>query len=206
MFSWNTHVCHLLLQRSAAQVLPVHRVQVQSILILQTWNTKRIGLHGHKNMCREKRNWIVFDTFSVALPSMQVCTTRCPSQDTARCMMDMGRELSHGGRRQRMYWPLRTVWIITVPSCDTQMHKFLWFYFFSSFKSAKKIWSFFRHFGWFYGSTFKNSICKLALWWLVNTMPLLGCWILNRCEKWTVTASQFHPKYYSKLELACLKS
>lgn len=149
MFSWNTHVCHLLLQRSAAQMLPVHGVQVQGVLILQTPHTKRIALHEHKSMCGEKRNWVVFDTFSVALPSMQVCTTRCPSQDTARCMMDMGRELSHGGCRERMYWPLRTEWIITVPSCDTQMPSFLWFYFFSSLKSRflpKKSDNFFKYF------------------------------------------------------------
>ncbi len=88
-----------------------------------THNTKRLGLHGHRTVCGEGELNCVFDTFSVALPSIQVCTTRCPSQDTARCMMDMGRELSHGGRRERMYWPLRTVWMITVPSCDT--HKLL---------------------------------------------------------------------------------
>lgn len=57
-------------------------------------------------------------TLSVALPSMQVWTNRWPSQDTARWRMDTGRELSQGGRKQRMYWPRRTVWMITVPSWE----------------------------------------------------------------------------------------
>lgn len=34
--------------------------------------------------------------------------------------METGRELSQGGRRHRMYWPRRTVWMITVPSWYTQ--------------------------------------------------------------------------------------
>lgn len=62
-------------------------------------------------------------TLSVALPSMQVWTSRWPSQDTARCRMETGRELSQGGRKQRMYWPRRTVWMITVPSWEKQSRK-----------------------------------------------------------------------------------
>lgn len=83
-------------------MLPVHRVQVQGVLILNTHTTQRGSVYTD-TVCGEGELNCVFDTFSVALPSIQVCTTRCPSQDTARCMMDMGRELSHGGLRERMY-------------------------------------------------------------------------------------------------------
>lgn len=62
-------------------------------------------------------------TLSVALPSMQVWTSRWPSQDTARWRMETGRELSQGGRKQRMYWPRRTVCMITVPSWEKQSKK-----------------------------------------------------------------------------------
>lgn len=37
--------------------------------------------------------------------------------------METGRELSQGGRKQRMYWPRRTVWMTTVPSCEKQSRK-----------------------------------------------------------------------------------
>lgn len=37
--------------------------------------------------------------------------------------METGRELSQGGRKQRMYWPRRTVWMITVPSWEKQVGK-----------------------------------------------------------------------------------
>lgn len=84
-------------------MLPVHRVQVQGVLILNTQNTQRGSDYTGTETCGEGDLNCVFDTFSVDLPSIQVCTTRCPSQDTARCMMDTGRELSHGGRRERMY-------------------------------------------------------------------------------------------------------
>lgn len=68
MFSWSTHVCHLLLQRSAAQVLPVHRVQVQGVLILNTHTTQRGSVYTDTDVCVEKGNWTV-----CLIPSVWLC-------------------------------------------------------------------------------------------------------------------------------------